>query len=73
MVLPSGILTIGATHDYLSWNRVRWQALHNLMQEPQISPNDIDGGFEFNGWYLYDYKYKKVLTKVGGGSIKMTT
>jgi hypothetical protein len=43
------------------------------MQEPQISPNDIDGGFEFNGWYLYDYKYKKVLTKVGGGSIKMTT
>jgi hypothetical protein len=51
-----GALTIGVTHDYLEWNRVRWEALHNLMQEEQISPNRIDGGFEFNGWYLYDPK-----------------
>jgi hypothetical protein len=58
MMLLYGGFTIGATHDYLSWNRVRWQALHSLMQESQISPNQIDGGFEFNGWYLYDSKYK---------------
>jgi hypothetical protein len=51
-----GALTIGVTHDYLEWNRVRWEALRNLMQEEQISPNRIDGGFEFNGWYLYDPK-----------------
>ena len=60
MMLLYGGFTIGATHDYLSWNRVRWQALHSLMQESQISPNQIDGGFEFNGWYLYDdFKYKQ--------------
>ena len=47
------IFTIGTTHDYLSWNRIRWQALNNLMQQ-EVSPNRIDGGFEFNGWYLYD-------------------
>ncbi len=29
------------------------------MQESHISPNQIDGGFEFNGWYLYDFKYKE--------------
>jgi hypothetical protein len=58
LMLLYGVFTIGATHDYLSWNRVRWQALHNLMQENQISPNHINGGFEFNGWYLYDSKYK---------------
>lgn len=58
MMLLYGGFTIGATHDYLSWNRVRWQALRNLMQEVQISPNHIDGGMEFNGWYLYDSKYK---------------
>jgi hypothetical protein len=58
IVLFSGIFTIGATHDFLSWNRVRWQALNNLMQESQISPNYIDGGFEFNGWYLYNSKYQ---------------
>lgn len=58
MLLFSGWFTIGATHDYLSWNRVRWQALENLMQESKISPNYIDGGYEFNGWYLYSIKYK---------------
>ncbi|NHC34289.1 glycosyltransferase family 39 protein [Scytonema millei] len=57
-ILVFGAFTLGATHDYLSWNRIRWQALNNLMQEFQITPNHIDGGFEFNGWYLYDSKYK---------------
>jgi hypothetical protein len=63
MMLLYGGFTIGATHDYLSWNRVRWQALHSLMKESQISPNRIDGGFEFNGWYLYDFKYKEKPNK----------
>ncbi len=63
MMFLYGGFTIGATHDYLSWNRVRWQALHSLMKESQISPNHIDGGFEFNGWYLYDFKYKEKPNK----------
>jgi hypothetical protein len=57
MMFAYGGFTVAATHDYLSWNRVRWQALHHLMQEDQISPSHIDGGFEFNGWYLYDDDY----------------
>ena len=43
--------SVAATHDYLSWNRARWQALHFLTHEKSISPNQIDGGFEFNGWH----------------------
>lgn len=63
MMLLYGGFTIGATHDYLSWNRVRWQALRDLMQDEQVLPSRIDGGFEFNGWYLYrndydDWKYE---------------
>jgi hypothetical protein len=58
IVLIYGAFTIGATHDYLAWNRSRWQALNDLMKESRILPNNIDGGYEFNGWYLYDYKYK---------------
>ena len=58
LILIFGLFTIGATHDYLSWNRVRWQALNNLMQESQVSPNHIDGGYEFNGWYLYTPNYR---------------
>jgi hypothetical protein len=50
--------SIAGTHDYLSWNRARWQALNNLTTEQRVGPDDIDGGFEFNGWYLYDANYR---------------
>jgi 4-amino-4-deoxy-L-arabinose transferase-like glycosyltransferase len=42
--------SISSTHDYLSWNKIRWKALNSLT-DAGISPNKIDGGFEFNGWY----------------------
>jgi len=46
---------IAGTRDYLEWNRIRWEALADLQRE-NISPKQIDGGFEFNGWYFYDPK-----------------
>ncbi|MEA3452365.1 MAG: hypothetical protein U9Q83_10755, partial [Bacteroidota bacterium] len=56
--------SIFATKDYLSWNRARWTALDYLQKEKNISPNEIDGGFEFNGWHntgerTLSRKYKK--------------
>jgi hypothetical protein len=51
-----GVFSIAGTHDYLSWNRTRWQALNNLMTEQRLSVQDIDGGYEFNGWYLHEQK-----------------
>lgn len=49
--LGYGGFSLMATHDYLSWNRARWEALDYLTTQKNISPNQIDGGFEFNGWY----------------------
>ena len=49
-----GIFTVGSTHDYLSLNRTRWQALDYLTKEQHISPHLIDGGNEFNSWYLFN-------------------
>jgi len=43
--------SIIGTHDYLSWNRARWKAINYLLEEKKISPHQIDGGFEFNGYY----------------------
>jgi hypothetical protein len=49
-----GLFSIGATHDYLAWNRARWAALRYLTSTIGVSPRDVDGGYEFNGFYLYD-------------------
>ena len=53
-----GTFSIAGTHDYLSSNRARWQALSNLETEQRVGPDDIDGGFEFNAWFLYDPNYR---------------
>lgn len=38
--------------DYFVWNKAKWGALTFLTKEMNISPREIDGGFEFNGWFL---------------------
>lgn len=48
------VFSIGTTRDYMEWNRVRWDALNALMRDQRISPTQIDGGLEFNAWYLYE-------------------
>ena len=63
MVLTIGYFGVAGTHDYLAWNRVRWQVLHSIMSQRKIPPSEIDGGYEFNGWYLYDPNYLKVPGK----------
>jgi 4-amino-4-deoxy-L-arabinose transferase-like glycosyltransferase len=50
------VVSVAATHDYLGWNRARWTAARMLLDDG-VSPNRIDGGFEFNGWYTYKPRY----------------
>lgn len=47
-------LSVNNTHNQFAWNRARWKALHYLTNDLHISPEQIDGGFEFNGYYLFD-------------------
>lgn len=58
LLLPLQYFAIAGTHDYLEWNRSRWQAANEFLKDPDHSAMDIDGGLEFNGWYAYDPKYK---------------
>ena len=53
MFAPVMFFSVAGTHDYLSWNRARWQALNHLTNSLNVPPEKIDGGFEFNGWHLY--------------------
>jgi hypothetical protein len=57
------LFSVATTRDYLAWNRTRWQALGTLVEKDRIAPSEIDGGFEFNGWYLYDPAYSPRVGK----------
>lgn len=58
LCLFSGLFSIAGARDYLTYNRVRWRMLRTCIDEKSIPPAKIDGGFEFNGWYLYDDHYQ---------------
>jgi hypothetical protein len=54
LVLVAGAgFSIGATRDYLEWNRLRWD-LGNAALAAGANPLNISGGFEFNGWHNYE-------------------
>ena len=55
-----GIFSISLTGEYLSWNRARWDAIRSLTVGEGVAPEKIDGGFEFNGYYLYDGSVMKL-------------
>ena len=63
-----GFLSLAGSHDYMAWNRARWRALDHLTQEMGIPWQEIDGGFEFNGWHGYDLHHEpRPRKKLGGG------
>lgn len=57
LLIAFSYYSICATRDYITWNRVRWAALDDLISKRHVEPKDIDGGFEFNGSHFYDPKY----------------
>jgi hypothetical protein len=40
------------THDYLAWNRSRWEAWNYAVDTLKVNPNHMDGGYECTGWVL---------------------
>jgi hypothetical protein len=54
LIIGSGFFAIVGTRDYLEWNRARWRALDHLVEQDSVKPEQIDGGFEFNGWNSFD-------------------
>jgi len=51
LVFLLAAFSVIATHDFFAWSRARWTALRDLIAEG-VPPQKIDGGYEFNGWYL---------------------
>jgi len=51
--LAYAAFSVSAVHDYMDWNRTRWQAIKYLTIDLAVPVERMDGGFEFNGLYTY--------------------
>jgi len=43
-------VSVAGTHDYFSWNRLKWQAYEELKVEVHVQVSKIHGGFEIMCW-----------------------
>ena len=44
------VVSVSFMHDWFAWNTARWDVGHRALARG-INPLDIEGGFEWNGWY----------------------
>ncbi len=54
------LLAAAATHDYFAWNRARWAAIAAAARLG-ATPETLDGGFEYNGYYRFEAKPRGTL------------
>lgn len=52
------MVTVASVYHYHRWNEARWAAIDYLEKDVGASPTEIDGGFEYNGWMLFDDYYR---------------
>jgi len=43
-------ISVGLMHDWLAWNAARWELGRQALAQG-IATTDIEGGFEWDGWY----------------------
>ena len=53
LLVGFAVFGVAGTRDYLALNRTRWKASEALLAQKEITPEKVDGGFEFNGWYKF--------------------
>ncbi len=63
-IVFAGILlfSVGATHDYLSWNRARWVAVDEALVNRGVPPQNLLGGTEPEGWFSRPEVHPKTAT-----------
>jgi hypothetical protein len=44
--------SVAGVHDYFRWNEGRWALVNAALAV--VQPNNLDGGFEVNGWLNFE-------------------
>jgi hypothetical protein len=49
-ILAAALFSVALMHDCFAWNSARWEVGRRAL-ENRIDPAEIEGGFEWDGWY----------------------
>jgi hypothetical protein len=49
-------LSVSLMHDWLAWNSARWALGRRAVEQRHISATDIEGGFEWDGWFAVNVR-----------------
>lgn len=60
-VIAVALISVALMTDYFGWNEARWNAGRALLVAG-VPVEKIDGGYEWNGWQLYDASIKYIQT-----------
>lgn len=63
------LFSVVCLQDYLAWNAARWRAVVALQQTHAAPLEQINGGYEFNGWFhsdIYAEESRRAGKKVFG-------
>ncbi len=60
------VFSLVGLQDYMAWNHARWDAIAYLHTELGAKDYQIDGGYEFNGWYTSEEFLKRTKTTNAG-------
>lgn len=52
LIIPCALYSVSQTDHYLKWNKVRWELANSVLNKG-IPANQIDGGYEWDGWNDY--------------------
>jgi hypothetical protein len=58
LALGSLLWSVGATQEYLDWNRARWRAIDYLARDLGAESEQIDAGYEYGGWLNFDARFR---------------
>lgn len=53
-LIPLAWYTVAGLHDYFRWNDARWALSRQALS--YVEANNLDGGFEVNGWLNFDHQ-----------------
>ncbi|MHC1745035.1 MAG: glycosyltransferase family 39 protein [Syntrophobacteraceae bacterium] len=54
----TGAFSVAGSHDFMATRRAAQEAHDHLLVDLKVDPCQVDGGFEFNGYYCYDPHFR---------------